>query len=313
MRILVTGAAGFIGSHLVETLVSQGHQVTAFDNLSTGKREHLAAVDGAPGFRYLHGDICSPGIADELVANQEFVYHLCDNSDIRSAAEHPSDYVHQNVVAGVRLLDAMARHGVKKIVFPSSTTVIGDATQVPTPESYGPLKPMNLYGGAKLAMEGMISAYAYTYDLQAWVFRFVGIIGGRMDHGVIHDFVRKLERNPRELEILGDGSQHRSFVLVDDCIQAMLTSVAHLGDQVNIVHIGNREHISVAQVARLVCSALGLKDVRFVYTGGARGWTGDALTNYLECNSLSRIGWAPSLDSSGAAQEAARRLSTNVP
>lgn len=308
MKILVTGAAGFIGSHLVETLLAAGHQVTGFDNFSTGKKKHLSRADGQVGFRFVEGDICDAELVDRLVAGQDFIYHLCDNSDIQFAARHPEVYVSQNIVAGTRLLDSMVKHGVKKIAFPSSTTVIGDAKVVPTPESYGPLEPMNLYGGAKLAMEGMLSAYAYTYGLQTWIYRFVGIIGGRMDHGVLHDFVQKLKDNPQELAILGDGSQRRSFVLVDDCVRAMVTAVERFDQKVNLVHIGNRDHIDISTVAQLICETLGYKGVEFKYAGGKRGWVGDALTNFLKCDSLDSIGWYPELDSSGAVREAARRL-----
>jgi UDP-glucose 4-epimerase len=236
------------------------------------------------------------------------VFHLCDNSDIRFAASHPGDYVQQNIVGGFYVLEAMKKSGVKKIAFPSSTTVLGDATQVPTPENYGPMQPMNLYGGAKMAMEGLISAYAHTFDFQAWIFRFVDIIGGRIDHGVIYDFIRKLRANPAQLEILGDGSQRRSFLLIDDCVRAIWQSVEGLSAKVNLVHIGNREQIDITTVGHLVSGVLELSGVEFRYTGGKKGWKGDSFTNFIESNSLVRIGWQPELDSTAAVQEAARRL-----
>jgi UDP-glucose 4-epimerase len=202
----------------------------------------------------------------------------------------------------------MRRHGVRKVAFPSSTTVLGDANVVPTPERYGPLFPMNLYGGAKLAMEALLSAYAYTYDFQVWTFRFVDIVGGRIDHGVIYDFIRKLKANPAELEILGDGSQTRSFMIVDDCVRAIWTAMKELGDKVNLVHIGTPDRVDITRVGHLVVEVLGLKDVAFRYTGGKKGWKGDAFTNFLACEALDRLGWRPTLSSAEAVKEAARRL-----
>jgi UDP-glucose 4-epimerase len=312
MKVLVTGGAGFIGSHLVEFLLGQGHQVRVFDNFSTGKREHLKKAEQNTQFSLMEGDICDSSAVDRAVASQDFVFHLCDNSDIRFAAEHTRDYINQNILGGFHVLEAMKKHGVKKIAFPSSTTVLGDATVVPSPESYGPLQPMNLYGGAKLAMEGLLSAYAHTFDMQTWIFRFVDIIGGRIDHGVIHDFIKKLRKNPAELEILGDGSQRRSFLLIDDCVRAIWQSIENFKQPVNLVHIGNGDQIDITTVGHLVAETLGLKDVAFRYTGGKKGWRGDSFTNFIQSNSLTPLGWKAELDSTGAVREAARRLSKAI-
>jgi UDP-glucose 4-epimerase len=309
MKILVTGGAGFIGSHLVEFLISEGHTVLVFDNLSTGQLAHLGSVQASPRFAFVKADIKDAAAVDAAVKGQDLVFHLCDNSDIRYAASHTADYIDQNILGGFQVLEAMKRHGVKQIAFPSSTTVLGDATVVPTPEHYGPLFPMNIYGGAKLAMEALLSAYAYTFDFQVWIFRFVDIVGGRIDHGVIHDFIKKLRANPKELEILGDGSQTRSFMIIDDCVSAIWKSVTQLQDKVNLVHIGNGDRTSITQVGHLVCAVLGLQDVGFRYTGGKKGWKGDAFTNYIASNSLDRLGWKARLGSEAAVTEAARRLS----
>ena len=306
MNVLVTGGAGFIGSHLVEFLVARGCRVTVLDDLSTGKREQLAAV--ADHIRFVEGDIRDEALVDEVVRGQELVFHLCDNSDIRFAASHPRTYVDQNVLGCFLLLESMRRHGVRKIVFPSSTTVLGDATAVPTPESYGPLHPMNLYGGAKLAAEALISAYCYSFDLRGWIFRFVDIVGARIDHGVIFDFVRKLRADATRLEILGDGSQRRSFLLVDECVEAMWLALESCENVVNTIHLGNRDQISIAQVAEIVRDEMGLADARFEYTGGKKGWKGDAYTNFLANDTLDRIGWRPRHDSARTVREAARSL-----
>ena len=306
MKILVTGGAGFIGSHLVEFLVARAHEVTVLDDLSTGKLSSLAAVSDR--LRVVVGDIKDAAAVDEVVRGQELVFHLCDNSDIRFATSHARTYLDQNVLGCFQLLESMRRHGVRNIVFPSSTTVLGDATVVPTPESYGPLHPMNLYGGAKLAAEALISAYAYSFDWRAFIFRFVDIIGARIDHGVIFDFVRKLKTDPARLEILGDGAQQRSFLLVEECVEAMWLAIERCDATVNTIHLGNADQISITRVGELVCAAMGLSDVRFDYTGGRRGWKGDAYTNFLSNDTLGRLGWRPRHDSARSVSEATASL-----
>ena len=306
MKILVTGGAGFIGSHLVEFLVARAHQVTVLDDLSTGKREHLRRC--ADQIRFVEGDIKDAAVVDEVVRGQEMVFHLCDNSDIRFATQHARTYLDQNVLGCFHVLESMRRHGVRNIVFPSSTTVLGDATVVPTPESYGPLHPMNLYGGAKLAAEALISAYAYSFDLRAFIFRFVDIVGARIDHGVIFDFIRKLKADPTRLEILGDGSQRRAFLLVDECVEAMWLAIERCEAVVNTVHLGNADQISITRVAEVIRDEMGLGDVRFEYTGGKKGWKGDAFTNFLANDTLDRLGWRPRRDSAETVREAAAAL-----
>lgn len=308
MKILVTGGAGFIGSQLVEFLLNKGDAVTVFDNLSTGKEENLEQARTFKDFIFVKGDIKDSALVDSTVKGHEMVFHLCDNSDIRFAASHPNDYFNQNIFGAFYLLESMRKWGVKKIIFPSSTTVLGDANQVPSPESYGPLQPMNLYGGAKMACEGILSAYAFTFDMHAWLFRFVDIVGGRMDHGVIHDFVKKLKKNPKELEILGDGSQRRSFLLIDDCIDGIWKAIHQFEKPVNLVHLGNTDQISITRVGELVCQAMELEHVTFKYTGGKKGWKGDSFTNFISNDSLKSAGWHSSFASEATVLEAAKRL-----
>ena len=306
MKILVTGGAGFIGSHLVETLVGRGHSVTVFDDLSTGKYEYLTDCQGR--FTFVNGDIGNEALIDEVVQGHDFVFHLCDNSDIQFSIQHPKTYVDQNILGCFHLLTSMNKHGVKKIVFPSSTSVFGDATTVPTPETYGPLQPMNLYGAAKLSCEALISAFAHSFDMQAWIFRFVNIIGPRMDHGAIFDFIRKLQANPIELHILGDGTQQRSYLIIDDCIDGILTATEHCPRVVNTVHLGNRQQLTITDVAKLVCEQMGLDSVRFTFSGRKKGWVGDANTNFMSTETLDKLNWSPKLNSAQAVREAARRI-----
>lgn len=306
MKILVTGGAGFIASHLTEFLVSQGHEVTVLDNLSTGKVKHLDSV--IDKITFVDGDIRDYALVDNLVPGVEMVFHFCCYSDIQQAFKTPEIYVDQNVLGCFNLLQTMRKYGVKKIAFPSSTTVLGNVRVAPTPETYGPLQPINMYGAGKLACEAIISGYVHAYEMQAWIFRFVNMIGGRMDHGAIFDFVRKIKNDPTKLQILGDGTSHRSFMLVDDCVSAIWHSIQNLNDTVNLIHIGNQDQINITRAAELTIQAMGLKDVKLEYTGSAVGWKGDVPTNYIATETLDRLGWKAERDSSGAVLEAARRL-----
>jgi UDP-glucose 4-epimerase len=307
LKILITGGAGFIGSHLTERLLHEGARVTIFDNLQTGREANLASVHGHPGLHFIKGDIRNRAMVDETVPGHDAIFHFCDDSDIRGAAEHPDSYVEQNIMGLFYVLEAMRMNGIKKILFPSSTTVLGEA-KWPCSEGHGPLIPLSLYGGAKLAAEGLISAWAHTFDFNACVFRFVGIIGGRMDHGVVHDFVRKLEKNPHELEVLGAGTQQRSFMLIDDCIDAMLTCFARVRDAYRLVHIGNVDQIPIRQVAEIIPRAMGLRDVRVKLTGDGVGWKGDSTSNFILTETLDSLHWKPRYSSAQAVHEAAQRL-----
>jgi UDP-glucose 4-epimerase len=307
-KVLVFGGAGFIGSHLTERLIQQGAWVTVFDNLKTGRTANLDKVRQHPRFRFIEADVSNRKKVDETVPDHEIIFHFCDDSDIRSAAEHPDTFVEQNVMGLFYVLEAMRRNCIQLILFPSSTTVFGELANPPASEAHGPMIPLNLYGGAKLAAEGLISAWAHTYDLRAIVFRFVGIIGGRMDHGVVHDFVRKLQKDPKQLEILGDGTQNRSFVLVDDCVNAMLFSLAEATKNYNLVHIGNVDQISIAETAEVILEVMKLKNVALRPTGGKVGWKGDVTSNFIATETMTAWGWKPPHTSREAVFEAAGRL-----
>jgi len=309
-KILIFGGAGFIGSHLTERLLRDGASVTVFDNLKTGRTANLAKVWQHPGFRFLEGDVREKEKVEATVPGHEIIFHFCDDSDIRSAAEHPDTYVEQNIMGLFYVLESMRKHGIRHILFPSSTTVFGELANPPASELHGPMIPLTLYGGAKLAAEGLISAWAHTYDFHAVVFRFVGIIGGRMDHGVVHDFVRKLQKDPTQLEILGDGSQRRSFVLVDDCVEAMLYAFAKAEKNYNLVHIGNADQITINETAGAICEVMKLTNVKLRPTGGKVGWKGDVTSNFIGTETLTAWGWKPPRSSREAVCEAAGRLAS---
>ena len=279
-----------------------------FDNLQTGRTANLANVWRHPGFRFIEAEVRDRKKVDETVPGHDIIFHFCDDSDIRSAAAHPDTFVEQNIMGLFYVLEAMRKNGIRTILFPSSTTVFGELANPPASESHGPMMPLNIYGGAKLAAEGLISAWAHTYDFQAVVFRFVGIIGGRMDHGVVHDFVRKLQKDPTQLEILGDGTQKRSFVLVDDCVTAMLFALEKAAKNYNLVHIGNVDQITVNETADIICRVLKLDKVERRYTGGKLGWKGNVTSNFIATETLAAWGWKPPRSSREAVEEAANRL-----
>jgi len=309
-RVLVLGGAGFIGSHLTERLIDLGASVTVYDNLKTGRTANLAKVWKHPGFRFVEAEVRDRKKVDETVPGHDIIFHFCDDSDIRSAAEHPDTYVEQNVMGLFYVLEAMRKNKIRHILFPSSTTVFGELANPPASERHGPMIPLNIYGGAKLAAEGLISAWAHTYDLHAIVFRFVGIIGGRMDHGVVHDFVRKLQKDPAQLQVLGDGTQQRSFVLVDDCVEAMLFAFANAQKNYNLVHIGNVDQISINETAGAILEVMKLKGAKLQHTGGKVGWKGDVTSNFIATETLTALGWKPPRSSREAVKEAAGRLAS---
>lgn len=307
-KIVIFGGAGFIGSHLTERLIQEGASVTVYDNLKTGRTANLAQVWQHPQFRFIQADVSDRKKVDETVPGHEIIFHFCDDSDIRTAAAHPDTFVEQNIMGLFYVLEAMRKNGIRTILFPSSTTVLGELANPPASESHGPMIPLNIYGGAKLAAEGLISAWAHTYDLRAIVFRFVGIIGGRMDHGVVHDFVQKLNNDPTQLEILGDGTQKRSFVLVDDCVEAMLFALANAAKNYNLVHIGNVDQISINESAQAIFDVMKLQNVKLNHTGGKVGWKGDVTSNFIATETLTALGWKPRRSSLEAVTEAAGRL-----
>ena len=214
MRILVTGGAGFIGSHLVDRLAEQ-NKVTVIDNLTSGRGDFLN-----PRAEFIQADLLADEISEHF-SGKDIIFHLAANPDVRIGAEDTRIHLEQNVIVTYRVLEAMRVTGVKKLAFTSSSTVYGEAL-TPTPEDYGPLTPISLYGASKLACEALISSYCFTFDFKAYIYRFANVIGEGSTHGVIYDFINKLKANPEELEILGDGNQTKSYIHIDDCIEAML-------------------------------------------------------------------------------------------
>ena len=312
MRYFVTGGAGFIGSNMVDRLMAKAeNSVTVYDNLSSGKREFLADHENNERFKFIEGDLLDLDKVKVSIPNHDLVLHIAANADIRLGTGTTDIDLKNGVRATYNVLEAMRISGINKIAFSSSSTVYGEASVIPTPEDYGPLVPISLYGGAKLGAEAFITAFAYSFDLQAWIFRFANIIGRRGTHGVIIDFVEKLRNNPNELEILGDGRQQKSYLLVDECIDSIFYAIEHANEQVNIFNLGSTDHITVKHIGELIVEEMGLSNVEFKFTGGARGWTGDVPKMLLDTNKIRALGWQGKVNSEGAVRQAIKEhLST---
>ncbi|MDE2442794.1 MAG: NAD-dependent epimerase/dehydratase family protein [Methanocorpusculum sp.] len=304
MHCIVTGGAGFIGSHLVDLLLSRGDSVTVIDSMVAGRMMNLEHNIGSlTAFR--HADLLDDGWQD-LFAGADRVYHIAADPDVRGSARKSYEVYNNNVTATVRVLEAMKEHGVPEIVFTSTSTVYGEADVIPTPETYAPMIPISVYGASKLACEAMISAYAATYGMKAWVYRFANIIGSRSTHGVIYDFVRKLQNDPAQLEILGDGRQSKSYLAVENCVAAMVYAPTVSDGTFNVFNIGSEDWVSVKQIAELIVEEMDLKNVSFHFTGGDRGWVGDVPMMRLSVEKLKATGWEPGITSEESVRRAIR-------
>lgn len=307
--ILVTGGAGFIGSHLVERLLLD-NEVTVLDNFSSGKIEFLEPYRDIPDFRLLTGDLMNPKILDNAVSGKDFIFHLAANPDVKLGAENTHVHLEQNVLATYNLLEAMRKNDVRQMAFTSTSTIYGEASEVPTPEDYGPLLPISLYGASKLSCEALISSYCHTFQMQSWIYRFANIVGERGTHGVLVDFIRKLRENPGKLEILGSGKQRKSYLEVKDCVCAMIHAVEHSTGEVNVFNIGSEDSVDVTEIADIVVGQMGLDGVEYNYTGGidGRGWRGDVKLMLLSIEKIKRLGWSPELGSARALEVAVKAL-----
>jgi len=311
-RVFITGGAGFIGSHLVDKLCQNHVEVVVFDNLSAGRMENLKKWLGASNFKFVMGDLLSPEKVWKTLDGCETVFHLAANPEVRVSSENPKVHYEQNVLATFNLLEAIRKVGsVKALAFASTSTVYGDALEIPTPEEYAPLKPISVYGASKLASEALIISYAYTYGFKTVIYRLANIVGSRARHGVICDFIRKLRENPKKLEILGDGTQTKSYLHVEDCVNAILIGTNLSREKVEIFNVGSEDQITVKEIADIVCEKMGLSNVQYIFTGGVdggRGWKGDVKFMLLNVNKLKKLGWKPKLNSRQAVEKAVEEI-----
>ncbi len=310
-KVFVTGGAGFIGSHIVDALC-ENHEVVVLDNLSSGKLENIKKWLKNPNFTFVREDLLKPEKIREYLDDCETVFHFAANPEVRVGSANPVIHYEQNVVATFNLLEIIRQTGkMKKLVFTSSSTVYGEPQKIPTPEDYAPLKPISVYGASKIACEALITSYAYTYSFKAIIYRLANIVGSRMQHGVIYDFIKKLKKNPQKLEILGDGSQTKSYLDIKDCVKAMFTGLQANANRVEIYNVGSEDQVNVKQIANIVCEEMGLKNAEYFFTGGVdggRGWKGDVKTMLLDVGKLKKLGWKPVLNSYQAVRKAARTL-----
>lgn len=310
MNYLVTGGAGFIGSTLVDRLLALGHRVTAFDNFSTGQRPFLESALANPNFRLVEGDVLDLPALKRAAAGAEVVYHLAANADVRFGTHHPDRDLQQNTVATFNVLEAMRANGVKRIGFSSTGSVYGEPDVFPTPETAPFPIQTSLYAASKVAGEGLISAYAHGFGFQAYIFRFVSILGERYTHGHVFDFYAKLLANPHQIEVLGNGKQRKSYLYVQDCIDAILTVSEKATEPVTVVNLGADEYCEVSDSLGWICERLGLNPKR-AYTGGARGWIGDSPFIFLDNAKLKTFGWKQTLSIRAAVERTLDYLRAN--
>lgn len=309
-KILITGGAGFIGSNLVDRLMENGNRVLVFDNLSSGKMKFIKHHLENPDFALMKGDLLDHEAIERACKDADMVYHVAANPDVKLGASDTKVHFDQNILATYNLLEAMRKTGVGKIAFTSTSTVYGEASIMPTPENYGPLIPISLYGASKLACEALITSYSHTFDMQAWIFRFANIVGPRSTHGITVDFIKKLKENPLKLEILGDGKQEKSYLHVSECVNAILFAIEKSNEEVNIFNIGSEDTISATRIGKVVMQEMGLSDVEFIYTGGSRGWKGDVPRMRLGIEKLKAIGWKPAYTSEKSIRDTTKALLT---
>jgi UDP-glucose 4-epimerase len=294
MRILVTGAAGFIGSTLVDRMLADGHEVIGLDNFSTGREEFLEVALRSNRFTLVRGDTLDPGALAKAVRGADVVFHLAANADVRFGTEHPRKDLEQNTLATFAVLEAMRAAGVRRIAFASTGSVYGEATVIPTPEDAPFPVQTSLYGASKLAGESLIAAYCEGFGFQGYIFRFVSILGERYSHGHVFDFFKALREDPTRLRVLGNGRQRKSYLYVQDCIEAMLLALERAQDRVNVFNLGTDEYCEVSDSIGWIVEHLGLQPT-LEYTGGDRGWIGDNPFIFLDTARIRALGWTPRL------------------
>lgn len=294
MQFFVTGAAGFIGSNLVDRLLQAGHFVTGYDNFSTGQERFLEQAQTSPNFTLVRGDTLDLPALTQAMHASEFVFHLAANADVRFGTEHPRKDLEQNTIATYNVLEAMRANGIRRVAFSSTGSVYGEAQVIPTPEDAPFPVQTSLYGASKLAGEGLIQAYCEGYGFQGYIFRFVSILGERYSHGHVFDFYRGLLQNPAELSILGNGLQRKSYLYVQDCIDAILLVIEKAEAKVTICNLGTDEYCQVNDSIGWITGHLKLTP-NLNYTGGERGWIGDNPFIFLDTARIRALGWKPKL------------------
>lgn len=295
MRYFITGCAGFIGSSLTDKLLKAGHEVIGFDNFSTGLDEFLTEAKKSPNFTLVKADLLDKDAVTKAMTHVDAVFHLAANADVRFGTNHPHKDLEQNAIATFHVLEAMRANNVKRIAFASTGSIYGEAEVIPTPEHAPFPVQTSLYGASKLAAEGLIQAYCEGFNYQSYIFRFVSILGERYTHGHVFDFYKQLLKDPSKLSVLGNGKQRKSYLYIQDCLDAMLFAMENAKDKVNIFNLGTDEYTEVNNSIGWICEYLGFTPER-TYTGGERGWIGDNPFIFLCTSKIRQLGWKPKLN-----------------
>ena len=310
MRYFITGGAGFIGSNLADRLLADGHNVTVYDNLSTGQTKFIDQARQSPAFALVVGDVLDEKKLGDAIRGHDFVFHLAANADVRFGTDHPRRDLEQNTIATYNVLEAMRLAGIKRIGFSSTGSVYGEADVFPTPENAPFPIQTSLYGASKLAGEGLIQAYATGFGFTGYIFRFVSILGKRYSHGHVFDFYRALQQDPTKLKVLGNGKQRKSYLYVQDCVDAILTVIAKAEGPVNVYNLGTDEYCQVNDSVGWICAKLGVTPER-EYTGGERGWIGDSPFIFLDTKKVRSLGWKPKLSIRQGVEKTVEYLAAN--
>lgn len=312
-RIFVTGGAGFIGSHVVDILIPQGYDVTVYDNLSNGHLEYIEPHMGHPRFKFVKADILDLDTLQEHMRGHDLVWHLAANTDIIGSHEQPLRDLRDCTVGTVNVLEAMRRLGIRPMLFASTGAVYGNLCDSEfVDETAGPLMPVSTYGAGKIGSEAFIAAYCHVYGLRAWIYRFGNVVGARMTHGVIYDFIHKFRENPRELLIRGDGRQEKNYFLVEECIEGMAFGFRHIpldeDKPCEILNLGTTTVSRVTYIAEVVREEMGLRDATIRIEGTKKAWPGDQPRVHFRVDKMAAYGWRTKYTSDQSVRIAVRRM-----
>lgn len=303
-RYFITGGAGFIGAHLANRLLGAGHAVTAYDDFSNGQRWHFGANAANPRLTVVAADVRDEARLEKEIAGHDVVFHLASNADIARAAVEPDIDFSNGTLLTRCVLEAMRKTGVKRIAFTSGSGVYGEVPATPIPEDYDRMLPVSTYGAQKLASEALIGAYTFMFDLHGMVFRFANVVGPQQTHGVAYDFLRRLAKEPARLKIFGDGTQSKPYIHIDDVLDAFLLIEGEARGGYEYHNVASQDFLTVREIADIVCDRMGLKDVRYDFTGGSRGWKADVPVYRLDTKKIRARGWSNKRNSREAATAA---------
>lgn len=312
MKAFITGGAGFIGSTMVEKLIKDpGNEIVVYDNFLTGKNEYVEKHLTNKRFKLIKGDLLDLPFLKESIRGCDTVFHFAANADIAKAMIETDLDLKLTVIVTYNLVEAMRLNNVKKIVYSSGSGVYGDVGYTETPEDFGPLLPTSMYGASKLGAEGIISAFCHMFDMQSWIFRFANVIGENQTHGVGFDFIRKLKQDPKKLLILGDGTQSKSYIHVEDVLGAIMHVFERTNETVNVFNVATGDYMTVNEIADVVVKEMGLQNVHYEYTGGKRGWKGDVPIVRFNLNKIKKLGWECKYSSKEALTRSIKQMLNN--